>query len=263
MKRVPLTLLALTGLLAFISVGYFLSLNDRGGRPTVAQATVSTPIALAGQMTEGLPGSAVDPEKPVVRSVMAERVGHLRGAIKRTAVLDDQTKTLMLQCVQSVDSLKGVKTPVDFNTLNEYLDKAVILPPGHAMRTRLQYRNMHLLDSNGRRLRLYIAPVTDEDGTGPKLVPRLFATDDENLALPLELPEELKGPDWLSAVDQFKSQGQLVSDEVSEDRRWDDKTNAHVIVRNGRIENLEIFFRGGELICARSEGRASALCQCL
>ncbi len=215
-----------------------------------------------GRGAEGLPDVTSEAEKSRVHGVAAERTGHLRGAIRRSPVLDEQTKALILDCVHRVGVLQGVKSSADFTTLTDYYGRALLMPPGRRIEAKLQYRNVRLLDQNGQRLSLYISRVFDESSGKTKFAPRLYATNDENLEVPRDLPPELQGPNWASAVDRMKGNGQMVSDEISEDQRLDSKTTAHLILHNGRIENLEIFFNGGKLACTRNDERASAICQC-
>ena len=190
------------------------------------------------------------------------------GGPRRTAQLDRATKNLILKCAAENVSLQSVHSPEEFVTLTEYFNRAMGpesgLGPAHSV---LQYRNVHLLDREGRRLRLYITPKSEIQG---EYQSGLFLNDEDGLGVPTNLPPDFIGLTLPQLVERFKSEGELVLDEESDFYEWAQPRNhsaklgAHVIRRNERVENLEVYFSsGGALICSRTEGRASAQCQCL
>jgi hypothetical protein len=208
-----------------------------------------------------------------IRPKIVERTDSVYQHPKRTAILDPETKAIIINCSRRIESGLTVHKLADFQTLTEYLDKTT--SGGHLRISRvLQYRIIRLLSGNGQKIRLSIAPhanqnASDEsinasvESTDPAAYEiHLISQDDDGLYGSIPLPDDLRGLSVEQTVARFKSQGQVVSDEVSESQSWSKKIAAHVLYKNDQVEKLEIYSSLGSLVCARTPGEASAGCQC-
>lgn len=175
------------------------------------------------------------------------------------ARLDTTTRALILDCTKNLGVLSGaIERP--FRNLREYLEVAS-LPPGEPPhQTQIKFRNLHLLDSEGHRLRLRIA----SKGESGEVETKLFGVDDESLPVPLPVPEELGSLGVFDAINAFKARGQVVLDETSEVLGWNNGVSASIFRQDGHVMSLRVSYRGGELACRSAAGDQDFVsCRCL
>ncbi len=178
---------------------------------------------------------------------------------------DSNAKAVILSCTKGLRALSGVKDPKSFMNLREYLEKAVQSPGHPPIETRLESRRLRLIDQNGRRLRLHIAPKTEGievDGKGYDV--KLFGFNEDNQPVRMPLTEEMASESIFETIDRFKARGQVDLDEVSEVMKWDSSTSAHIIRQNAKVLSLHINFAKGELNCRTPDGDQEMIsCNCL
>ena len=180
----------------------------------------------------------------------------------REGELEAEVKSTILSCIEDIAELSGVSDANDFDTLDEFLKRAP-LESGRTAPALLHFRNIHLTTLDGEELRLQILPPSGDAVGLDRMQVKLFSTDDEDLPVPLALPEWLKGLGWQDAVARFMNHGDVVLDEVSEAQRWGDEASASLLRRNGRVHQMAIFLPGRELACALRNGGSGAVCRCL
>jgi hypothetical protein len=180
-------------------------------------------------------------------------------------VLSEATRELILNCSRGSDAVRGVSRSSDFSTLDEFLDRGVIPLGGRDLERQVLFHNVHVKKNDGEVLRMHIAAAPGSQAANT-MVLKLFGADEDNLPVPRDFPQDLLARNWQESVERFKSQGEVVLEEVSEAQRWGDDTAATLMKRNGRVEQLELYMGPRLLGCAiNPEGgsQAQVTCNCM
>lgn len=248
---------ALVVIIAVTAQVYYRDLNRN--RAMAAGLDLQIPL------TEALPVQRVarealavvaQPEPGSVSASPSERSALIQTHRLERQELADTERTTILKCVGGFDGLAGVQSIDDFRSLDEYIRKA---PTRDLSDQQIRYRNIHFLTDDGTKLRLRLTPK--EGGGG--LDAKIFGVDEEDLPIPMVMPEDLKNLSLRELVKRMQSQGHIESDEMAESRRWGPKLAGSMQKKNGHVVQLQIFFSGRSLACGQNQDGRGIHCVCL
>jgi hypothetical protein len=255
--KIPVKPLLVVSFLTLTFLGYHIYLTRFSISTDIASTPASSEVDSNFQGSKNRMAASIGPN--TVSSLGARPE-------KEQGPFDSDAKAVILGCTKGVRALSGVKDPKSFMNLREYLEKAIQSPGHPPVETRLQSRRLRLIDQNGRRLRLHIAPKPEGVETSDKssFDVKLFGFNDDNLPVRMPLTEEMAFGSIFETIDRFKARGQVDLDEVSEVMQWDAQTSAHIIRQNAKVLNLHINFAQGELNCRTPDGDQELVsCNCL
>lgn len=219
--------------------------------------------SLAGtQLTQGTQGASGQPSESDADSMPEKLAINDLNSTKVPLPLSHETKQIILSCIIGQSSLSGVSKTSEFNSLSEFLEKALTPHGGQEALSRVELLNVHVQSFSGETLRLHLTP--QEGGktlTGGMRI-RLFGVDQENLPEPMPLPEYAASKNWEDALEAFKAQGKLIFEEKVESKRWGKDLGARVTTRNGEVPEMELHFSNRHLLCATKEDFVTVVCRC-
>ncbi len=182
----------------------------------------------------------------------------------RSAIrLSSTTKDLLLSCVKGSETFSGIHSPADFQTLDEFFTRAQRSHGGEKPTVELAFQNLHALTSNEEEIRLHVAALSGGE-TPSRMVPQFFKADEDGLPVPVDLPQDYETLTAEEALVRFHQQfPKLILDEKSETWRWPSGASANLKLRNGQLEEIQLFLETkSSLACGVAQERQID-CQCL
>lgn len=250
--------LAVLGVLIIVGVWFGLS-NDKNSAPP--------PVVVTEPVDESVDHSLADlgfevktKATPLAKS--GSESGVTSPPVPSTApyLLSPTTKSVILDCAKESDVFRRVSSADHFETLDEYLTQSI--SQNEKPMIVLQYRNIHATNRENAKRRLHVAAAGGDEGAA-KMEAQVFAVDQDDLPVPIDLPREYENLAWPDMIRKFiEETHNKTLDESQNSYRWNSGASAQITERNGQIEELQVYLENHDFLgCSVREGRQID-CQC-
>ena len=179
---------------------------------------------------------------------------------KNKVGLDETSKTLISECLQTSPTFGGQSAPSDYQTFDQLLNRA---RGGEKPEISLQYLNLHGETAAGEKVRLHISRLS-QDEPGRSMQIQIFDVAPDGFpALSKAQTRTYESLSTSGAIEKFRrSMNQITLDQRSEAYRWPSGESAEIRRENGEVTQIQIFLEAGKSLGCTQTTQAMN-CRCL